>query len=172
VHQDPLIRYLQELCRYNVWANEKFSVFIIEAGEEKCLMIQESSFQTIRDTLVHIWDAQHIWLERLQGRSPDAWPGMNFTGTTQQIAAELVKSSAKWELFVGGIEPGQVNSVVVYKNIRGQEFTSTVGQIVAHVMNHGTFHRGQIVTMLRVAGYKELKQTDLIAFFRLSGNES
>ena len=68
-----------------------------------------------------------------------------------------------------GIDDGGLTESVSYQNIRGQDFNNTVGQIIAHVMNHGTFHRGQIITMLRGAGYKDLKQTDLIAFFRVSG---
>lgn len=172
MNPDPFKNHLQELCRYNVWANQKISGFIEGAGEERCLKKQDSSFGTIRETLIHILDAQHIWLERLQGRSPQVWHGATFSGSSLQAAAELVESSVNWEKFVDGIHDGGITEMVSYQNIRGQEFHNTVGQIIAHVMNHGTFHRGQIITMLRGSGYKDLKQTDLIAFFRVSGTYS
>lgn len=146
--------------------------FVEHAGEDRCMLKQESSFGTVKETLIHIRDAQYIWLGRLQGHSPDAWPGNGFSGTSLQAAADLVESSVQWESFVGGIHVERLGETVSYKNIRGQEFSNTIGQIIAHVMNHGTFHRGQIITMLRGAGYKDLKQTDLIAFFRVSGQDS
>ena len=85
---DPFKYHLQELCRYNTWANRKILGFIEEAGEERCLKTQESSFGTIKETLIHILDAQHIWLERLRGRSPQVWPGAGFTGNSARAAAE------------------------------------------------------------------------------------
>ena len=169
---DPFTGYLQELCSYNTWANERCCQFIEGAGEERCLLKQESSFGTIRETLIHVWDAQHIWLERLQGRSPAAWPGQNFTGTALQAARELCLQSAQWESFASGFDAERILLPVNYTNLRGDVFSSTVAQITAHVMNHGTFHRGQLVTMLRGSGYNDLKQTDLIAFYRHLGTPS
>jgi uncharacterized damage-inducible protein DinB len=170
LNTDPYINHLKDLCRYNVWANEKIAGFIAEAGEERCLMVQKSSYGTIRETLIHIWGAQYMWLERLQGRSPDNWPGKNFAGNCIQITDAITANSRQWEAMAESLLPEMAAARISYRNLSGAEFHNTAGQIMAHVMNHGTFHRGQIVTMLRGAGFNDLKQTDLIAFYRLFSN--
>ena len=172
MNTDSYINHLQDLCRYNEWANGMMADFVAQAGEERCVMVQESSFGTIKETLIHMWDAQYIWLERLGGRSPDQWPGQNFNGSCMQITEGLKENSRQWVKLAEDLRPEQAAALISYRNLRGSEFHNTTGQIITHVMNHGTFHRGQVVTMLRNAGFKDLKQTDLIAFYRLQGSWS
>lgn len=63
---------------------------------------------------------------------------------------------------MAGLEPGQT---VIYANLKGEPQTNTVGELMRHVVNHATHHRGQIVTLLRQLGYAA-PNTDLIAFYR------
>jgi len=158
--------YLIQLTEYNVWANRKMEGFVIAAGEANSILPQQSSFPTIRETVIHIWDAQSIWLDRLHNIEITDWPGKTFSGTTAEAVAALVANSTTWVDFVHSLDVAVLGKSVWYKNIKGDEFSNTYVQIIAHVMNHGTYHRGKLVTMLRGTGFTSLASTDLIGFLR------
>jgi uncharacterized damage-inducible protein DinB len=158
---------LVNLTKYNVWANTKIFGFISEAGEEKAGRIQNSSFPSIKKTLYHIWDAETIWNNRLLGKSLTDWPGKSFKGTLKEAGELFLKTSKDFADYTGERSEEEFNIVVKYKSIDGKEFSNLVSQIVMHCMNHSTFHRGQIITMLRNAGATNFSSTDYIAFCRL-----
>lgn len=158
--------YLVLLTAYNRWANGKILNFISAAGEDRAGMVQNSSFSTIRQTVLHLLDAQVIWFGRLHGISLLDWPGKDFKETTLAACTQLIDNSKKFENFAGKLTETELSNVISYKNIKGDQFESPVWQILAHVMNHGTYHRGQLITMLRVSGYTDLSSTDIIDYFR------
>ncbi len=158
--------YLVALTAYNTWANTGILKFVMAAGEERALILQQSSFPTIRKTVLHMLDAQHIWHDRLHGISPVDWPGKNFTDTTVNACEKLVKSSIDFQDYAHSLTSSDLERVIDYHNLKGDAFQNTITQIIAHVMNHGTFHRGQLITMLRGAGHTDLASTDMISWFR------
>ncbi|MEP7170437.1 MAG: DinB family protein [Bacteroidota bacterium] len=158
---------LVSLTKYNLWANTKLLHFIIEVGEEKADIIQNSSFLSIRETLYHIWGAETIWLNRLVSKPFTGWPGTNFKGTLKEAGELFLKISKDFVAFTEGKSEAEFNAIINYKNIEGKEFSNTISQIIIHCMNHSTFHRGQIITMLRNAGFTNLSSTDYITFCRL-----
>ncbi len=159
--------HLLNLTSYNVWAQERIAQIIAEAGEEAGIKQQFSSFPTIRETLIHIWDAQAIWLDRINQVKITGWPGKTFKGNTQDAARLLVENCKAWLNYTQGLDNSQFDEVVDYVNLSGERHSETKAGIIAHVMNHSTYHRGQIITMLRGAGYTGMGSTDLITFLRL-----
>jgi uncharacterized damage-inducible protein DinB len=164
-----LKEYLAALTSYNTWANSGILKFVSAAGEERSSIVQQSSFPTIRKTVLHMLDAQHIWYSRLNGISPADWPGKNFTDTTMNACEKLVESSCDFQVYANNLTPADLDKVITYHSIKGEPFQNTITQIIAHVMNHGTFHRGQLITMLRESGHTDLASTDMITWFRETG---
>ena len=158
--------YTRILAAYNSWANRKLIAVISETGEENSMLEQKSSFNTILKTVLHISDAQEIWLYRLHGESPSGRPGGEFHGNIFDACALLQVSSDKLEQYVAHLDGSALNEVIRYKNIKGDPFESTVFEIISHVVNHGSYHRGQLVTMLRNIGVSDLPATDLIVYYR------
>ena len=156
---------LLNLCKYNIWANQKITEYILAAGNEIADVELQSSFPTIRKTLYHIWDAQAIWYSRLKGVSFNSWPSKDFTGTLDEACAGLLLSSREFISLVENCN-GDFSRVVTYQTLDGKEFKNTVEEVVTHCMNHGTYHRGQLITMLRQAGFKQVGSTDYIRFAR------
>ncbi len=159
-------KYFLSLVSYNAWANQKLAAIISDTGEDAVQQLQKSSFSTIRETAFHIWDAEGIWLKRLKGASLNEWPSKNFTGTTKEGLQLLVDGSRDYLDYLEALDEKEFSSVINYTNIKGVAFQNTIEEILAHVMNHSTFHRGQLVTMLRGAGCTNLKSTDMITFYR------
>jgi len=161
--KDLLIRY----TNYNHWANKKACEFLkVNLNEEQLNKEIISSFPSVQKTLIHVWDAQSIWLQRLAGASLISIPGKSFSGTFDDLINGILETSQELIDFVETSNESFLRTPLTYKNIAGDEFKNTVSDIIQHVMNHGTFHRGQLVTMLRQFGFTWLFVTDYIAFCR------
>lgn len=152
------------MVAYNVWANKRMANILEGLTDEQLDRHVVSSFPSIRKTVYHIWDAEYIWLQRLYGKSLQHWPSKQFgnevpIGNFVQVSEELLElvreNSDDW-----------LNVVCNYSNTKGQEFATPRFHVLQHLMNHSTFHRGQLVTMLRNVGVEELVSTDLIAYLR------
>lgn len=159
---------------YNVWATAKLSEIIENADESIIKMETPSSFPTIEKTILHVWDAELIWLKRLQGESLADWPSKGFDGDRETLVAGWVDNTVALRDFVQSKDEGYLQTTIEYKNTAGKPYSNTVEEIIYHVVNHGTFHRGQIITMLRANGVTDLtlngetSSTDLITYLRVS----
>jgi uncharacterized damage-inducible protein DinB len=154
---------LHKLTSYNTWANEIICSFILKAPETADIEVV-SSFSSIKKTLLHIWDAQVIWHSRINGVSLSGFPGKDFKGTIDDACKGLIESSRQLTALIA---KHKNNSVINYKNLEGKAFQSSLEEIITHVVNHGTYHRGQLITLLRQCGYTDVGSTDYITFCRL-----
>lgn len=155
---------LKQYVKYNHWANEKFVSILKEISSKHLDKNVKSSFPSLRKTLFHIWDAETIYLNRLKGISLDYFPSEKFPLTTP--IEKILKTSKEFYDFVKNENEDFFNRICTYKNTRGEEFSQPFSELILHCMNHSSFHRGQIITILRGFGYTAFPQTDLIHFLR------
>lgn len=158
--------HLLHLSHYNFWANQKLVSLI---PENKSIWDKEvkSSFKTVTSTILHITDAQNIWLSRINGQSPSTWSDAAAKDQPSSVIGQLlIQSSHNFFMFIDAQLPTFPTKIIQYENMQGITYCNTVEEIVAHSMNHSTFHRGQVITMLRELGVDKLVSTDMISFFR------
>ena len=151
---------------YTLWANER-TVEILKPLDDE-LMHREvaSSFPSISKTLVHMRDAEVIWLARLKGESLTRWPsGANGEGK-QALLTSFIQSSRNVLEFVESKGLGYPSVKIKYKTLKGEEFENTAEELLMHLVNHGSYHRGQLITILRQLGVTRLASTDLIHYLR------
>ena len=112
----------------------------------------------------HIASVEHLWLARIEMRSPDypVWPDAM---AVEQAAALAQEHADLYERLVNGATANQLSRSVSYRNSAGRDFRSTVSDIVTHVAMHGSYHRGQIARQLRSAG-RVPPYTDFIQYTR------
>lgn len=156
---------LLSYAQYNLWANNRVSDFLKSLPDEQWDKEIVSSFSSLRKTLFHSYGAQAVWILRLQGNSLSSFPKADSLNETQLIDG-LLDTSKKLIEFVEGSSDSFLQSTIKYKNLAGDEFSNSVADIIQHVINHSTFHRGQIITLLRQLGHTKLFATDYIAFCR------
>jgi uncharacterized damage-inducible protein DinB len=154
---------IRTLYAYNSWANHRVLDACAPLDSAKLTQNLHSSFPSVRDTLAHIMLAEWLWLERWLGRSP-AFPSENFPDLAS-IRARWQKIETDLNAFVQKLSAADLDRVVEYKNTKGNAFSNPMWQMLQHLVNHGTYHRGQITTMLRQLGATP-SITDLIAFYR------
>lgn len=158
--------HLLQLTAYNAWANRRIGQYLQAAGPTVADEPITSSFPTIRKTFYHLWDAQVIWHQRLRGVSANAWPSHGFTGTLTDAINAVNHSSDEFVRYCENLTENDARTDISFHALDGTAFHNTAEEIILHVVNHGTFHRGQIITMLRNAGFTAVGSTDLIRYYR------
>jgi uncharacterized damage-inducible protein DinB len=156
---------IRHLCVYNRWATERMLDAASQLSEEQFSQDMGSSFPSIRDTLVHIMSAEWVWLSRLQGSSPASMPEPWKAMSLEEITPLWEQVDRSLQDLVAGLAEPDLEQPISYRNTAGQDFVSTRGQMLRHVVNHSTYHRGQITTMLRQLG-AAAPTTDLIVYYR------
>jgi uncharacterized damage-inducible protein DinB len=157
---------LKSYTKYNIWANERICSVLEKLAPELLDKELNSSFGTIRKTVYHIWDAETLWNKRLAGKTRITWPSDGFEGNFAEFQTEFLGGSGKLFMYVLNKDKNQLERELTYKNIEGKKYTHKISSIILHIVNHSTFHRGQIISMLRMLGVTEIPPTDYIAFIR------
>jgi uncharacterized damage-inducible protein DinB len=153
------------LYEYNGWANNRVLDACAGLSPEEFTRELGSSFPSVRDTLAHIMGAEWLWLERWSGRMP-----------TELLASkefpDLASIRQRWAAIGGDvlsfavrIKAEDLTRVHNIRTTKGEPYSHPLWQMMQHLVNHGTYHRGQVTTMLRQLGAKPVA-TDLIAFYR------
>jgi uncharacterized damage-inducible protein DinB len=162
-----MVAEMTELYDYNRWGNNRFLDATAELTDEEFTRDLRSSFPSIQKTLEHILQAEWIWLERWRGVSPDAVPGWD-TSTHPALRARWRVIEDDQKAYLGTLTDELLRSVIEYRNLASQSFSQPLWQLLRHVVNHSTYHRGQVATMLRQLG-KPVPVSDLVAFYREQG---
>jgi uncharacterized damage-inducible protein DinB len=156
---------IRTLYDYNSWANRRAVEACAALAPEQFTRDLGSSFRSVCDTLVHILGAEWVWLERWHGRSPSGLPGAAELSTLAAVAERMEALDRDLQTYVVGLTPQDLAKIIEYKTFAGAPSAERHWQMLQHLVNHGSYHRGQITTMLRQLGAKPLA-TDLIAFYR------
>lgn len=176
---------IQTLYAYNRWANQRLFTALEKLGDQQLATEVQSSFPSIRETVLHILFAEWLWLKRWQGIAPRApGPDPNVTSATWKALLpgggmptprELttiteLKSfrdsiEREREEFLSTLSDASLHAPLAFNDMSGNPYSEPLVQLLQHVVNHGTYHRGQVTTMLRQAG-AETVGLDMLFFFR------
>ena len=154
---------LQQYAAYNIWANKLLADRINMLSEEEINREIVSSFPSIYKTAQHIWLAEEAWWQRLKLAEHLNLQSEKFNGSFNELSANHVKQSQQWVDWVTAATENQLIHVFAY--VRNKEqIKMPVYQMLQHVFNHASYHRGQLVTMLRQSGADKIPATDFSAF--------
>jgi uncharacterized damage-inducible protein DinB len=158
----------EQYAAYNVWANHKMMYTIEQADPVLWYQKTPSSFDSLYKTILHIWDAESAWWQRMRLHEHVVVPSASFDPSLKDACNGWLHQSMQWEAFIKSREfdDAAIASKLVYKNFKGELFQQPVSEVLLHVFNHSTYHRGQLVTMLRALGVTSIPFTDFIAWSR------
>jgi uncharacterized damage-inducible protein DinB len=159
---------IQDLYAYNRWANRRIlgAAGALPAGERARDL--GSSFPSVQATLAHVLGAEWIWLERWNGRSPGGLLAGGDLDDWAELGRRWDDVEAAQARFVGSLTPPDLRRTVDYRTTDGTPYAAPLAQLLRHVVNHSTYHRGQVVTMLRQLG-AAAPATDLVVYHRELG---
>jgi uncharacterized damage-inducible protein DinB len=140
-----LADYLRREFAYDEWANREVLNAIRSAGGEN----QPANKRSLQ-LMSHIMAAERVWLDRLkqQPQSVPVWPEPDLA----QCEAQAAEMGGLWLEFLDLITAGDVSQSITYKNSKGENWTSTIVDVLTHVVLHSAYHRGQIATHMRASG--------------------
>ncbi|MDB4415043.1 hypothetical protein N9272_01485 [bacterium] len=150
------------ILKYNLWANQATVDLLNQYDEDIITRSVINSFPSIELTMKHIWIAEKIWLTRLKGKSDIILP--EFKGTIKETFQIGMKISEAFLKFIENKDELFFNSRCEFQDTKGDNYSLPTKQIIHHIMNHSTYHRGQITTLGRQADFGEIKSTDYIEF--------
>ncbi len=156
---------MRTLYEFNAWANHRSLEAASKLTNEQFLKTMGSSFGSVRDTLAHICGAEWIWLERFQGRSPASLPDSAECNDVNSLRGKWAEQESRLLSFVANLTQEDLNRVMEYKTLKFGVYKNPLWQSMQHVVNHGTYHRGQVTTLLRQLGAQPIL-TDLMHYYR------
>ena len=153
------------MADFNIWANNTLCDWLESLDEQQWTKEMASSFPTIQETVLHIISAEKAWLLRFE-KKPLEWIQSSYKGSKREHIELLKKTSLELREFAAGFDEQQLPETLTYKRLNGEEKTTPFFVMFAHVFNHSTYHRGQLVTMIRQTGSTNVGSTDLLSFYR------
>lgn len=172
---------IRDLYAYNLWANHRMFSTVEKLSDQQFTSVIQSSFPSIQESVMHILGAEWIWLMRWKGTSPrTAGPSTPSTPKTLMqehgVAVETLSTVSGLRSLADSIEQERqeflrtltddtLHARLHYNGTDGKEFSMPLVPLLQHVVNHGTYHRGQVTTLLRQVG-AETVSLDLLFFYR------
>jgi uncharacterized damage-inducible protein DinB len=156
---------MRELLAFNTWANHRVLTAVEALTTEQFTAPLGSSFSSVRDTLGHICGVEWVWLERLEGRSPATIPEAKEYPHVAALRVRWAETEKRWLEYVSRLDQSELDEEVDYQTLSFGASRDPRWQMMQHVVNHGTYHRGQVIAMLRQLGAAGVS-TDLISFYR------
>lgn len=141
-----LLDYFDRQFIYNAWANRE----VLDAIKNSSSSASGVRIARPAELLAHIVSAERLWLERLtqQAQSLPVWPALNLDQCQEHIA-ELSRVTRE---YIAQLSPAALSTQITYKNTRGEPWSSSVQDVLSHVLLHSAYHRGQIATLMRAGG--------------------
>jgi uncharacterized damage-inducible protein DinB len=148
-----MLELIKRLFAYDAWANAR------ALGA-----LKDAQSQTALAPLAHLLVSEKIWLMRLRGEDTsvvDKSPGLSHA----ECASLFEEMRASYGSYISSLGEDDLGSKLTYRNFKGTEFRTPVGEILTHVAMHGAYHRGQVAKAMRAEGHAPA-DTDFITFVR------
>lgn len=155
---------IRELYVYNRWADQRSLTAAAKLDKATFVRPMGNSFSSVRDTLAHILSAEWIWLERWNGISPSAMLDASSFPTAESLKARWQTVAEDYHQFLHSLTVARLQENLAYINRAGERYAYPLWQQMVHVVNHSTYHRGQVTTLLRQLGAQPV-DTDFLAYY-------
>ncbi len=149
---------------YHAWASRRLLDVTDQLTPAELSHDFKTSEKNVLDTLAHVFAADRLWLARVRGESPATFlapEDRHLDVLSQQWPA----IQQRWKEWAAPLSHQDVPAKIPYRDMKGNPWEQPLWQIVLHVVNHGTHHRGQVSGFLRAMGHNP-PPLDLIAFYR------
>lgn len=153
------------LFQYDEWATDRTLESVSSFSEGKYQQDLRSSHGGIHGTLVHIYGADIIWLQRWKGSSHSASVNLQEIPNLASLKIRWKEYRISLDSYVRSLTEAKLHAPLSYSDSKGNKHSEPLYQQMQQIINHSSYHRGQIVTMLRQLGGKP-QGTDLISFYR------
>lgn len=148
-----------------MWANHRITDLINGLDTQLHLTTIESSFGILRGTVQHMANAESIWWQRMKlVETPHSFDDLDMP--LDLVSKKLIEFSNQWKDWIEKSAANALEHEFLYHNTKKEQFKQPVYQMLLHLFNHQTYHRGQLVIMLKQLGIEKIPATDFIVWSR------
>jgi uncharacterized damage-inducible protein DinB len=159
-----ILQEITQLVAFNRWADERFFDALSQLSAEQYSRDLQSSHGGIHGTLTHIVGVEKGWLRRLLRQPETATSPLSHMHSVAELRGYWEGVCAEMNQFLATLDDRKLQETLSTTTLAGT-FTSPYWQMIQHVVDHSSYHRGQLVTMLRQLGVTP-PSTGLIRFYR------
>ena len=156
---------LQQHIDYNVWASRRLLHTVSSMSPEELTHDFGTADKTILGTLAHLYAAEKSWLARMQEGTAAIQNRTTADNQLETLLQKWTETQNNWKIWVSQLPPEAPDQAMEYLDLQGRPWAQPLWQILLHVVNHSTHHRGQISGFIRALG-KTPPPLDFIAFVR------
>ncbi|HTR35440.1 MAG TPA: DinB family protein [Bryobacteraceae bacterium] len=155
---------LRQQLDYSAWASQRLLDEANKLNAEELTRDFKTADKSVLETLVHVFAADRIWLARVQGTARASFidPQDRDLAVLNQEWPALQQT---WKQYTASLSDQDVLKVISYRDTKGNAYQQPLWQILLHLVNHGTHHRGQVSGFLRSMGHPP-PVLDLMAYYR------
>jgi uncharacterized damage-inducible protein DinB len=154
---------LSSLYAYSRWADERVLGALRALPREEYERELGGGWPSLRATWVHLAGATDAWHRRFSGEDAMRLPTAEELPGLEDAARLLLSAHDRLAPFVAALAPARLAGPFTWKNLKGIEKTAPFWSVLRHVVNHGTYHRGQISSMIRRVGGTPVS-TDMVVW--------
>jgi uncharacterized damage-inducible protein DinB len=162
--------YFIQLYKYNYWANQLTLKSAETLSPDQFFQPQGHGWDSVQRTLVHMMNAEWIWLQRWQGDSPREWLPFDDFPTVAAIRAHWADIQREISIFVADQTAESLQKIVAYTNTAGQACQAPLWLLLAHLVNHGTHHRSELSAIFTALGVPH-RENDLYYHFLIQSGQ-
>ena len=161
--------YIKHACNYTYWANRRYIAVAEGLSPEQLHKKQGHSWDDVQSVLLHMLSSEMVWLGRWNGESPKGHLDPGDYPTLSLIKEKWEQVEREMRLFIGRQTEASLETEVTYSNFAGQTFHVPLWQMLMHVPNHETHHRGELAAMFALMNVPHPEEEVIQYFLDLSG---
>jgi uncharacterized damage-inducible protein DinB len=147
-----LLAAINEMDEHNRWAFDRQLHACAGLSGEQFSRRLGGSFPSLQETLAHLVAVEWLWLERWRGRSPTALIAADELPTLAAITERWRSVEREMRSYLASLDENALDGRCTYVNTRGERWTYPLWRMIVHLLNHQSYHRGQVTTLLRMLG--------------------
>jgi len=156
-----LVHTLRGLLAYTIWADRQVLRVLEEVPEADLVRETGTSHGSVLGTFAHVLGSEQVWLSRFLGVPLRRVPGIEDFPSLAILSASFEDFWPQLEFFLASLEENHIAADFTWTNSKGETYTAPYRQALLHVVNHSSYHRGQIAGQLRQLGHRP-PATDLV----------
>lgn len=163
--------YIKHIYDYSYWANRRYMA-VAEGLKEKQLRKKHGhSWEDVYSVLLHMLRSETVWLRRWQGDSPRAHLDPNDYPTLNAVREKWIQVEREMRLFIDRQTEDSLQQEITYANFSGQQYHLPLWQMLVHVPNHETHHRGELAAMFALMKVPHPEEELVQYFLDVSGQK-
>jgi uncharacterized damage-inducible protein DinB len=156
--------YIRQAYEYMYWATGRYFAVAEGLTDEQLHQVQGHGWGDIHGTLVHMMSSEWVWMQRWQGSTPAGHLDKAAYPTLAALKARWAEVQSEMRAFIEQQTEESLRAEITYSNFRGETFHVPLWQMLAHIVNHETHHRGELAAMYALMDVSH-PEDEMIQFF-------